>query len=826
MSKLYFFILLFLASPAILLAQQPTGSGKVSGKLTDAATKAPLGFANVVLLSAADSSLVTGATSDIEGTFLLDRVPMGRFILRISMVGYPSRFIPNVILSASAPQAAVGAIALKGTATRLNEVEITAQRPLVQYDLDKKVVDVSQDIAAESGTVAEVLQNVPAVTVDVDGNVSLRGNTNVTVLIDGKRSSLANLTLDQIPANLIESIELITNPSSKFDPEGTSGVINLILKKEKKPGFNGSTTVNAGTYDNYNTSLNLNYRYNKWQLNSGYDFRYRIRPGNSNSFTTYTPDNSPLNFQDRQSDQNSRDVSHNIRLGADYSLTPRQTISASALYRFGKDTGENKVTTRFLDQNRFLNSTEIRNTNEQENENSIDLTLGYRLTFAKKGQELTADVLYNSNVDDENTDYFESILGAETLPELQNTLTDDANTRFTAQADYVHPLAENSRLEAGFRSSIQQLDTDARFFDFNYETNAWQFNNLISNHFVYDEQVHAAYGNYSNKYKSISYQLGLRAEQTITTANQITQELPPFENNYFSLFPSVFVTKDFNPDNKLQFSYSRRINRPRSRFLDPFVDLSDKYNVDYGNPELKPEFINSLELGYLKYWGNSSFNITTFYRHTTDQIQRFRTVQPLLGENGLPELDEQGNPVNRTETTFLNLSSGTSYGVELSATHSLTNWWKLNGGITGFQTELNDAQGDTELSNSQLSWNAKLNSTATILKNLDIQLSGSYRAPMVTIQGRMEEMFSADLGLKKDVLKKRGTINLRLTDIFNTREFNFVSFNDNFRSESNNKRQTRILYLGFTYRLNSDGNNQRNRPQREEQGGDIDEDMN
>lgn len=826
-TNLYQIILILLAFyiPTHLNAQTPspaTTTGTISGTLLEDGTSKPIGFANVVLLSAPDSSLVTGATTDMEGVFVLERIPAGRYMLRASMVGYPTKFIPGISITAGKPEAALGNIILSASSTQLNEVEVVAQRQIVEYELDKKVVNVSQDLAAQSGSVAEVMQNLPSVDVDIDGNVSMRGSANVTILINGKRSALSELTMDQIPANMIESIELITNPSSKYNPEGTSGIINLVLKKEKKPGFNGSASVTAGTYDNYNTSLNLNYRYDKWSLNGGYDFRQRTRPGTQRNNTTnfYLNDAGQIDstsYRLQEGERNSTDLSHNFRFGADYYLTPKHTVSASALYRFGQDEGNNDIRYRFLDENRLLQSIRNRNTNEVEDEKAFDVTLGYRQTFDRKGQELTADVIYNANVDDETSIFEESTVGADTEAEVQETLVDDQNYEFVTKADYVHPLSENSRLEAGFRTSFERLDEDSRFFNLDGITGEPEFDLNQSNHFVYDEQVYSVYTNFSNKYKSITYQVGVRAEQTFTKSDQRTSD-EVYNNDYFSLFPTLFITNDFDEDNKMQFSYSRRINRPRSRYLNPFRDISDPFSVRYGNPELKPEFVNSLELGYLRYWGQASFNATMFFRHTTDEIERFRTTSTLL-------VDETGEP--GTETTFINLSDNRSYGFEFGANYPVTDWWKLNASWSGFRTELNTTQGDTELSNAQFSWNSKLNSNMTVWNDLDIQLSAFYRAPRADIQGRMEQMFSADLGMKKDVLKKNGTISLRISDLFNTRQFNFLSYGPEFRSEIENRRQSRIIYLGFTYRLNSDDNDRRNRRNepREQNGGGDEEDF-
>lgn len=803
-----YLLLYLLLSPLLLQAQNQTGRGQVSGTLVEGQQNNPVGYANVVLLTARDSSLVTGSMTDVAGYFELKGVPNGQFILRATMIGYPAKYVSNISITPENQQVQLQNVRLAASTTRLSEVQVVTERPMVEYELDKKVVNIQQNITAQGGSVADAMQNVPSVNVDIDGNVSLRGSSNVTILVNGKRSALANLTLDQIPASMIESVELITNPSAKFDPEGTGGVINLILKKEKKPGFNGIATVNVGTYENYNGSLNLNYRYNKWSLNGGYDFRRSNRPGERDRFTTYYPNTDSTYFLEQLSDNKRQDLSHSFRFGADYYLTDNTTLSASALYRTGEDEDTEDLLTRQLNANRQLVSTSTRDALELENDQVLDYTLGYRRTFAQKGRELTADLSYTSRTSDENSLFTQ--MGTEPVPtaaSYERTLSDDETQRTTVRADYIHPISEDSRFEAGFRSSFERLDNDFRFLTRASDASPWLLDEGSTNRFMYDEDVHALYSNYNNKIGDFSFQLGLRAEQTFTTSDQRTQD-QVFDNDYFSLFPSVFLTQDFENDHKLQFSYSRRINRPRSRYLNPFIDRTDTLNVSVGNPRLLPEYINSLEFGYLKYWGSTSFTSTVFYRRTNDQIQRVREVR----DNGV------------IYTTFANLTSGTSYGVELVGTYSPYKWWRLNGSVSGFKTELNDSGGDTELSNNQWSWTSKLNSTMTVWEDLSIQLSADYRAPMATLQGRMEEVFAADLGMKKDVLQGNGTVTLRLSDVFNTRRYNFESFDDNFIQESNNRRQSRMLYIGFTYRLNSEGRNG-DRQRSDDNGGGPDEDM-
>ncbi|MHC2992741.1 hypothetical protein OB13_14540, partial [Pontibacter sp. HJ8] len=546
----------------------------------------------------------------------------------------------------------------------------------------------------------------------------------------------------------------------------------------------------------------------KWNFNGGYDFRRSYRPGVSNSFLSNLENGT---FREDLGRNRRTDISHSFRFGTEYSLTPKNTLSASVLYRTGDEEGFNGIINRNLGSNRELTRLNSRNTYGTEDDLVMDANLGYRRTFDQKGREWTADLIYTGRTDDEQDDITQQVTLEDGLPidrtNRQRTVSDEKSRRIIAQSDYVHPITEDSRFEGGFRSSFQLLDNDNRFFEFAPETGQYLLNNDVSNRFVYDEQVHALYSNYSNKIKDISFQAGLRAEHTITKSDQRTQN-EVFRNKYFSLFPSVFITKGFAKDNKVQLSYSRRINRPRAWSLNPFVDYSDTLNVRSGNPALLPEFINSYELGYLKYWDNSSFNTTVFYRRTNDQIQRFRSFDPSSGV---------------TSTTFLNLNSGSSYGLELVGTYSPYKWWRLNASASGFRVELNDVQGDTELSNNQWTWNSKLNSDMTVWEDLSIQVSADYRAPMADIQGQMQEMYAVDLGLKKDVLNKKGTITFRVSDIFNTREFNFESFGPGFEQTHNNKRQTRIAFIGFTYRLNSeDSNRERRRRDGEQNSGDED----
>ena len=786
----------FLFLSLVTAGQAQAQTGTVTGTLLEQSNGQPIPFANVVLLRAQDSTFISGAQTTETGSFTVQNVAFGAYTLRATILGYrPVR--RALTLSAANSTVALGPVRLTSTTTRLKEVVVQGERAILTDNLDKKVIDVSKDLTTTGGSAVDVLQNVPSVTVDQSGAVSLRGSGNVTIFVDGKPTGAAgggrSAVLDQIPASSIQSVEVVTNPSSRYDAEGTAGVINIILKKEKKDGINGLATVTAGTKDKYNSSLSLNARKGKLNVFGSYDFRRDRRVGSGTSFVTSTFLDAEQVQQTRILDQNERGLdyrtSHAGRFGFDYNLTDFQTITLSAQPRFNRQKEfENQANRQSAPNGGILppgSSFDLAN-DEREFNRSTDYALDYRRTW--KGQarrELVANAVFTPIRSESET--ITNRIPYDDSPFVQQRQRfDNAIDQASAQIDYVHPFGEKGRLEAGFKSILRQFDADYKFFDGTVQ------NDLLSNRFLYEEYIQAGYATYANASGKWSYQGGLRLEQTNTEGNQVAAvQDTTFTRNYLNLFPSAVLAYDLTKDQRLQLSYSRRLNRPGVNQLNPFIDRSEPLNTRSGNPALLPEYINSYELGFQKFFGQSnSFTTTAFYRQTNNSVQRFRQ----LGFN-----EQLQAPT--TNQTILNLARGTAYGLELVGSTTVASFWKLNANLSGFRNIIEGTAPGTDIDNRNFTYTGRLNNNFTITKKLDVQFSANYRSAAVTAQGRRGEFFFTEFAGKYLVLKDRGSITLRVSDVFNTLRFNFDSFGPGFESENSFKRETRVGFLGFTYRF-------------------------
>ena len=778
-------LLLWLAGP---LGAQAQTTGRIDGTLLDAATQQPLPFAGVVLLRATDSTFVTGAQSLESGAFSLEKIPLGNYVLKASVVGYRTGR-RAVSLTSAAPELHLGPLRLRTAATKLAEVVVQGQRAIVTDNLDKKVVDVTKDLAATGGTAVDALQNVPSVTVDQNGAVSLRGSTNVRILVDGKPTGV---TLDQLPASSIQNIEVVTNPSSRYDAEGSAGIINIVLKKERQDGLNGQASATAGTGDKYNTSLSLNYHHGKLNAFGSYDWRDDRRTGygsvRQRSETTAGP--VVLN-QDRTGV--FQGISHAVRLGLDYALTPDQTLTLTVQPRYNSQNNREEITSTQTnlstgDRPSLGNSTRY-NTNAGYAKQA-DFSLDYRRLWPEqKGRELTASVIYTpvlSNIAVNSTvDYRNQPTG------YQQQQFDTHYDLFTAQLDYVRAVGEKGRYELGAKSISRRSDDDYQFFS----QPALAYN--PSNRFIYHELIQSAYGTYANAAGAFTYQLGLRLEQTNTHGDLMATVLaePGFTRSYFNLFPSAVLAYDVSKEHRVQLSYSRRIQRPSADELNPFPDRSDPLNLRAGNPGLRPEFVHSVELGDQHFFGaGGSVSGTAFYRFEENTITNIR--DPFF-------FDAVTNTVV-TNTTRLNVGQETNYGLEAVVSAPVTSIWKVSLNASAFRRIIQgSAPTNVDFNTSNVVYTSRLNTTLTPVKQLDLQFSANYRSPVVSAQGQRLTQFNADFAAKYSVLKDKGSITLRAADIFNTLQFNFNAAGAGFESVTRNKRESRIVYLGFSYRFGS-----------------------
>lgn len=819
-----FFLISFILSSYAVAQRQNSESpkiGKVKGKVVDATNGQPLQFSTITLLSQRDSSLVTGSIADENGVFLVEDIPVGAYKVRVAFMGYRNAVKDNLSINSKNPEQDLGEIKLNPVQKTLDEVVVSGEKEVFQNSIDKRVFNVEKSIVSEGGSATDVLETIPSISVDMDGNISLRGSGGVMVLIDGKPSGLTgsdrSAILEQIPASAIESIEVITNPSSKYDAEGMSGIINVILKKNKLQGMNGTATLSAGTRDKYNASANLNYRTSKFNIFSNYSYRYNTnffrgltsRENNSGEITT---------FLDQNLDGLNNGINHLVRGGVDYYLNEKNTIGISGTYNDGKDKRDRIIEFREFDFTRSPNRLYFRNNYNSEDEYNLDIVLNYRRTFNKPKQELTASAAYSTSFEQDRNrfiqqDYnFDYTPAEEFDPELQNNITDETNGIFTSQIDYIQPVSSEGKIEAGYKSIIRKIDNDLLFQDYDYEAMNWIVNTNFSNRFIFDEQIHSLYGNYSNTIKNLGYQIGTRIEQTYTTSTQKTTE-EAFENNYLNFFPSAFFSYKLKKEQQIQLNYSRRINRPSMWNLNPFVNYSDPLNIRFGNPQLNPEFTNAFELSYVKGWKSLFLTSSVYYRKTNDIIQRVVSV----------------NENNVSTTTFDNFNNRQSYGLEFIARATLNKWWNITGNYNFFRTMIDGSNVQTNFNNDNVTWSANLMSNMSIPKIMDVQLFANYRGPIATAQGLMKEMYWLNLGFKRNILENKATISLNISDLFDTRQFRMEIDGENFNQNFSRKRESQIVTLSFTYRFGGLKDQERRRGNRDggngEQGGGGDDDF-
>lgn len=784
----------------------------LTGKVVDVDTRLPLEFAAVSLFEQADSSLANGIITDAAGLFSLEAAP-GLYFLKIEFLGYQSRILPDIELSGEEKVVDLGVINIEPQATLLGEVVVEAEASQVQMALDKKIYNVSKDLNAMGGTAQDILDNVPSVQVDVEGNVSLRGSNNVRILIDGKPSGLIGISgtggLRQLQANLIDRVEVITNPSARYEAEGMAGIINIVLKKERQQGVNGSFDLTTGYPHNHMTAFNLNYRTDKLNLFANSGLSYRRFPSEGSLYQeVYRGDTTLLTRQFEDGERGG--WGGNLRLGADYFINPRNILTTAFTYRKGKENNEERIEYRdYLFSLDNPTGISVRSDEETEKENNIEYALTYRRNFDREGQELVADLRYQDNSENENSDLREQFFNPGWIPSgqadlLQRSRNKEGERMLIGQIDYVHPIGEEGKFEAGWRSSIRRIRND--FLVEEWADDGWLPLPGLSNDFRYDEDIHAAYLIYGNKHGRFSYQLGLRPELSLVTT-ELLQTGEVNDRRYLNLFPSTHVTYDLPADNAVQISYSRRLRRPRFHDLNPFFSFSDNRNFFAGNPDLDPEFTHSIEVGHLKYWEQASLSSAVYFRHTDGEIERIRRIQ------------QDGTFLTRPE----NLATEDAFGIDINASFNPYRWWKLDGNANFFRSITNGDNVETDLYRDTYSWFARATSRFSIGKKLDTQLRFHYRAPQETTQGTRKSMSSVDLAASLDVLQQHGTLTLSIRDLFNTRRYRFTTEGENFYSEGRFQRRGTMVTLSLNYRLNQTKQNRRNGNREERM--DMEEDM-
>lgn len=804
----------------------------VTGKVTDE-QGTPLEYATISFQNPSDPKNLTGGITDPQGNFSID-VSAGTYNITVEFISFEPKTFSNREITGDVN---MGNIVLGMAAGELGEVVVTAETTQVEVRLDKKIYNIGKDLTTAGGTVADALNNVPSVSVDVEGGISLRGNENVRILINGKPSAMAGFgntdVLSQLPADAIERVEVITSPSARYDAEGTAGILNIILRKENTLGFNGSVSARAGYPDQAGLSTNLNLRTDKFNIFNTTGFRYFDAPGNSFADTRYfdyTNEDGELVsprfdriIEDREIERLNRNF--NTSLGVEYYLTDRSSVTATGFYRYGEDEDVTTNLSRMFEDG--ARSQETRRVEEEmEEDNSYQISLNYMNRFDDSGHQLTADLQFEKDKETQVGDINETIdfnLGEE-LPfyPREQTFTKEDQTEYLIQADYVRPIGEEAQFEAGYRGNFEEQITDYSLLLEDEETGDL-IQSPLSNMFTYTENVNSLYSQYGNKFGDFSFLLGLRLEntqlkgdiQSELTAEELEEEFgipidTQFDNNYLGLFPTVNLIYEIGERENVTVGYNRRINRPRGWFINPFPSRSSRTNIFQGNPNLEPAFSNAFDVGYLKRWDKLTFTSSVYYQHETDSFERV--------EQGTTAAD--GTQVIRTIP--INLATNTRLGAEAGILYNPARWLRLNGSFNFFQFDTEGEYNNVDYSAKNTSYFGRFSSKVSLPWKIDWQTNAFYRGASEGAQTETEGLLSIDMALSKELFNETASLTLNVRDLLNSQKRESFTTTQFFERESEFQWRQRSVTLSFTYRFNQQKRDQ----QRRERGeGMNDEDM-
>ncbi len=789
-----------------------TALGTISGKVVDNTLQQPVAYAAIVIKSENGTKTITGGITEDDGSFEIKKLPDGAFILEVQFIGYKT-YSQELVISKNNRNQDLGTITLEEETRELDEVEVVAERTTIEQRVDRKVINVGKDLTTAGATASDIMNNIPSVNVDSQtGDITLRGNSNVRVMVDGKLSNVpvAQL-LRQIPSTSIKSIELITNPSAKYNPEGMSGIINIVLHKNANIGFNGNVNLGLtkGVEAKFNSSIDLNYRNGKFNFYGNY--------GNNigkyvNDGTIFRTDENSL----QEFDFFNNNKSHLYKLGVDFYLNDKNTISFFTNQNIfdGSGTGETKVT---------YNTDASRNVtqffSDISDNRSEQYNFDYKLDFNKEGHNIEVEVDHNRFDSGQDAD-FRSV-GASLYPNYMD-FVDTERTQTIVNLDYVNPLDSISKLEIGIESRNFETDVDYASTGFSFNSNG----NLVptpNTNFVYGMDIYSGYATFSQSYKKWSYQMGVRIEDVEVTAD--TNSVRSFTDKYTEVYPSAFVTYNPNEKNQFQVSYSRRVDRPGLEQVNPIREFATPLISSFGNPNLVPQFTNSYELNYTRRIKNGSITAGVFYRSIKDEINRAVYIDRL--------------DFNKIILTYDNFAKTSAYGFELSSNYRPAKWWNINGSFDLFSqtnrgitesvpgnvpspTEDDIVEESVQVDNT--AWNLRMNNSFTVTKQLTLQAFGFYRGKNRTIQFNAEPMYFVNMGARYSFAEGKGTISFNYNDIFNTMRFAFKADQPyeqrgGFNWESNN------VYVGLSYRFGSGKNRAKQRKRRDdrtkETGGGI-----
>lgn len=812
-NKIILFCLLLSANIALSQNISNTDEITISGKVLDISSNLPLEYATIVIKNS-ETNKISGGITDIDGKFNI-KSPKGFYEISIEYISFKSKKYPKQNITSNLD---LGIIKLSEDSKSLNEVVIIAEKTTVDIRLDKKVFNIGKDLSIRGGNASDVLGNVPSVQVDVEGTVSLRGNENVTILIDGRPSALVGMNgadaLRQIPAEAIEKIEVITSPSARYDAEGTAGILNIILRKNKLTGFNGSLQLDLGIPARVGAAFNANWRTEKWNLFTNTGFRYNETPGNAFSdsdFLSSTAQNAKV-IESRNFGRLGRSVFTSF--GAEYYLTKNSSIIGNIVFNGGNDDDVNTNDIIRYNTQGAINEATLRTENEGEDENRIQYTLDYVNNFDNNGKRLSVNLQYSTENEDILNNITEFDTQANLLNDLEQVIEEQNENRALLQIDYVIPVGENIQYEAGYRGNYRDI------FNSFYLAERQTFPNGplvpdvgLNNSFNYKEFVNAAYFQYGQKFNKISLLAGLRYEYTTIEIEQQTATVKD-ERSYGNLFPTINLGYEFKDGENITIGYNKRIRRPRGRNLNPFPSRSSESNIYSGNVDLNPVITDAVDFGYLKRWEKFTLSTSLYYNISNDNWER---IQEDTGE-----ITDNGDPITRRFP--INLSTEERVGFEFTLNYRPFKVWNINSDFNLFKVTsdgdyTNPTTGQiTNFDFENTSYFIRLNQKITLPGKTDLQINTNYRGPSQNAQTKSEGVFSVNLAASKDLFNERASLSLNFSDVFNSRisqrTTSLPGFLEQYSEFQWREPQFRV---SLVYRFNQKKKNERG--ERDENGG-------
>ena len=776
--------------------------GKIKGIVMDGELGGPLEFVTVQVKAKGSDKIVQGSVTGSDGNYTIGGLKKGEYVVTFSYIGY-EEVSKNISISSDNQILSLGELTLAEDANQLGEVEVVAKRPQMRFEIDRKVFDATQDIAAEGGSASDLLSNIPSVEVDNEGSVSLRGNSSVTIWINGKASGLtadnqADI-LDMMPAGDIKQVEVITNPSARYSPEGTAGIINIILKDDRKPGYYGSVKVGADTDGGYQASGNINYSSSKVDAYANLNYRNREFKGGGITSRLNTTDNS---FLDQTNDSKRQHNNWFGRFGATWHITKSDDLAFNVTGMTGGGDNSENIHYNSIDSQKNTIYTSDRITNGDSDMKMYNLELNYVHKFSENSN---IDLMVSNNqwrrdgmnIFRQSTVYTDPSQIANPLYQTQEN--DIKDKTWEVQADYTNKISDMARIEAGYKGTFQRNASPVDTYTGTTAEDIRQDESLY-NRFLYNQDVHALYMTYGGKWNKLSYQAGLRGEywRVDTRSLDFDQEFngkasETFEKDYFKLFPSAFISYALPKNNELQVNYTRRLRRPWGGQLNSFRNISDASNISFGNPELTPEYSHSFELNYIKSWESGhTLSLSGYYRSTDDVIQRIRFLN---------------TEDNVMYTTSENVAKSQASGLEIVGKDKLFKILDLTTTVNLYYSKLDGFSylpqgaetpviGDTDES---FAWNVRMIANFSLPWGVSLQGTGNYNSKQLMAQGHREPNYSVDLGLRKSFLSDKLTLSINARDLLDSRKFRTVTAGDGFWQDSENWRGGRRVGFTLTY---------------------------